>query len=80
MCEEACLTIGSFIINSNYFPPQDGVVIEVHLTHITIKLFNIRMVHRGLRNVKIEVPYSAPKQAFEGICFITTNTVKLWNH
>jgi len=24
------------------------------------------MVHRGLRNVKIEGPYSTPRQAFEG--------------
>jgi hypothetical protein len=53
---------------------------QVHLTRITIKLLNIRMVHRGLRNVKIEGPYSAPRQAFEGIRVITTNTVKLWNH
>ena len=51
----------------------------MHLTQITIKFFNIRMVHRGLRNVKIEGPCSAARQAFEGICVRTTNTVKLRN-
>jgi len=67
MCEEACLTIRSLLNDVGVLirttTPQDGGAI--HVTRITIKLFNIRMVHRDLRNVKIGGPCSAPRQAFE---------------